>query len=189
MRLFVAIDVSDETRVQLRRAREAIEPHLLRGKHAPRVTWVAEQAAHVTLRFIGEVGPDVAERLRVALSEPIRHHPFQVEFAGLGVFPNSRRPRVVWIRASEPGGAIVRLSAAVEQRLEPIVGAGETREFRAHLTVARVKEAGRFDWNAVLNQIDAGGSTVVVDHVTLYQSRTSPRGPTYTALATASLVG
>jgi 2'-5' RNA ligase len=187
VRLFVALDVSAETRAQLRRVREAIEPKL-QGKNAPRLTWVAEPNAHVTLQFIGEVGPDVGERVRAALSPPIRQQPFEIAFAGLGVFPNSRRPRVVWIGASETSGATSTLAGAVRNRLEPIVGRGEERDFRPHLTIARVKEAGRFDWDGVLSGVDAGGSVVLVDHVTLYQSRTSPHGPTYTALATTPLL-
>ena len=187
MRLFVALDVSAATRAQLRRVREAIEPKL-QGKKAPRLTWVAEPNAHVTLLFIGEVGPDAAERVRAALSPPIRQQPFQIVFQGLGVFPNNRRPRVVWIGASETSGAASTLADVVRNRLEPIVGRGEEREFRPHLTIARVKESERFGWEAVLSGVDAGSSVVLVDHVTLYQSRTSPDGPTYTALASTPLI-
>ena len=182
MRLFVAIDVSVETRAQLRRVRDALEKRLAASRKAPRVTWVAHDAAHVTLRFIGEVSEEAAEKVRGALAAPIDGRAYSLQFEGLGAFPTMRRPSVIWIGATEGQSDTAALAAEVNARLDPIIGAGEKREFRAHLTVARVKEQIRFDWPAALAGIDAGRSRSAIDHVTLYQSRTTPKGPTYTAL-------
>jgi RNA 2',3'-cyclic 3'-phosphodiesterase len=182
VRLFVAIDVSDETRAQLRRVRDALEARLAANRSAPRVTWVTEAAAHVTVRFIGEVSEETADRIRSALSAPIDRRAYLLEFEGLGAFPNTRRPRTIWIGATNGQSETAALASAVNARLDPIIGPGEARDFRAHLTVARVKEQMRFDWDAALAAIDARRSRSAIDHVTLYQSRTSPKGPTYTAL-------
>lgn len=182
MRLFVAIDISDETRAQLRRVREALEQRLAASRTAPRVTWVAETAAHVTVRFIGEVSEETGEKIRAALADPFDQPAYVVEFAGVGAFPNARRPRVVWIGAPRGQDETAALAAAVNARLDPIIGAGEERALRAHLTVGRVKEPVAFDWNAAFAAIDAGRSRSPIDHVTLYLSKTSPKGPAYTAL-------
>ncbi len=184
MRLFVAIDVSDETRAQLRRVREQLTQRLARVARAPRVTWVADNAAHVTLRFIGEVPESIAEAVRAAMTPPLAGSPYAIGFSNVGVFPNGSRPRVVWIGAAQGQEETAAVVAVVNQRLEAIIGPGESRPFRAHLTVARVKEPTAFDWAAALATIDSGRTLSVVDHVTLYQSRTSPKGPTYTPLCT-----
>jgi RNA 2',3'-cyclic 3'-phosphodiesterase len=184
VRLFVAIDVSDETRAQLRRVREQLAHRLTTIARRPRVTWVAEEAAHVTIRFIGEVPDSVVEQVRAAMAPPLAGLAYTIEFSGVGVFPKGARPRVVWIGANRGQEETAAVAAAVHQRLDPIIGVGESRPFRAHLTLARVKEPKPFDWSAALATIDAGRTRSLVDHVTLYQSRTSPAGPTYTPLCT-----
>ena len=184
MRLFVAIDVSDETRAQVRRVREQLAERLARVARAPRVTWVADAAAHVTVRFIGEVPDSAAEQVRAVMVPPIALPVYTIDFSGAGVFPKGSRPRVVWIGGARGQEETAAVAAAVQARLDPIIGAGEGRPFRAHLTVARVKEPTPFDWSAALATIDIGRTRSRVDHVTLYQSRTSPAGPTYTPLCT-----
>jgi 2'-5' RNA ligase len=187
VRLFVAVDIGDETRAQLRRVRNALERHLAEVRRAPRVTWVAAESAHVTVRFIGEVPEATAERVRAALASPFSIAPYELELSEIGGFPNHRRPRVVWIGIKAGQQETAQVAAAVNARLEPVVGAGEERPFRAHLTVARVKEFVPFDWDAAFQSIEAGRTVSRIDRVTLYQSRTSPRGPTYTALCATAL--
>jgi 2'-5' RNA ligase len=182
VRLFVAIDVSDETRAQLRRVRERLEQHLAAAPHPPRVSWVADAAAHVTVRFIGEVSDDTAEKVKTTLAAPFAEAAYELHFEGAGAFPNARRPRVIWIGVSRGLTETAAVAAAVNTRLDPVIGAGEERAFRAHLTVGRVKEPARFDWDAALAVAKAGRSRSSIDHVTLYQSKTSSKGPAYTAL-------
>jgi 2'-5' RNA ligase len=178
--LFVAIDVSDDTRAQLTSVREALAASLNRARRAPRVTWVASEAAHVTVRFIGEVSDSAGEQVCEVLRVPLPHAVYDLEFAGVGAFPNSRRPRLVWIGAVRGQYETARLAALVNDRLDLILGPAEPRDFRAHLTVARVKEPIAFDWNGAFSRVQPSSSVSQIDHVTLYRSKTGPRGPTYT---------
>jgi 2'-5' RNA ligase len=187
VRLFVAIDISESTRAELRKVQQALEQRLTSARKPPRVTWVADDRAHVTLQFIGEVPEATADRVRAALAPPLAHAPYDLVFRGTGTFPNHRRPRVVWIGAVAGQEQSARVAAEVHRRLDPIVGAGGDRAFRPHLTVARVKEATPFDWETALGSVAAGRTVSRIDHVTLYQSRTSPKGPTYTALCVTPL--
>jgi 2'-5' RNA ligase len=188
VRLFVAIDIDPATRAELRRVRDALERRLASSRRAPRVTWVAEEAAHVTVRFIGEVANETTERIRTALETPLELPPFEMAFAGLGAFPNHRRPRVIWIGAPTGQAEAARVAAAVNARLDTILGIGDNRPFRAHLTVGRVKEELAFDWDGAFSSIDVRRSVSRVDHVTFYQSKTTPNGPTYTALCATPLM-
>lgn len=188
MRLFVAVDVSDETRAQLRRVRHRLERRLAAGQRPPRITWVAAEVAHVTLRFIGEVPEPVAERVRHAMERAFDQPVFEMQWMGLGTFPRGRTLRVIWIAPSAGSDAAVSLAAAVNDRLDQIVGAGDARPFRPHLAVGRIKDAGSgIDWQEMLGAIRTGTTRSRVDHVTLYRSRLSPNGPTYTALSKTTL--
>jgi 2'-5' RNA ligase len=188
VRLFVALDVSDETRAQVRKVRETLEPQLARARRPPRVTWVADGAAHVTLRFIGEVADEIGDRVQEAMQAPLGRSVFEIDWRGVGTFPGGRHPRVIWIGVASGADAASSLAQAINARLDPIVGPGEARPFRPHLTVGRVKEPGAgFDWPLGIAAVEAGATRSRIDHVTLYRSRTSPKGPTYTALCTTPL--
>jgi 2'-5' RNA ligase len=161
---------------------------LLTGRYPPRVTWVRDEAAHVTLRFIGEVSDDVARTVEEALRAPFDLPVFDVKWDQLGTFPGGRAPRVVWIGTTEGVKPLSALASRVAARLDPLIGAGETRPFKAHLTVGRIKEPGRnVNWRELLTRVRLKRTITRVDHVTLYQSRLSPKGPTYTVVCQSSL--
>ena len=187
MRLFVAVGISDETRAAMRAARTAIEAAVTRAPVPPRLTWVQESTAHVTLRFIGEVDDDTAGETASALAEPLGLSPFEVEWTTLGVFPPGRAglrsPRAIWMGASSGADALAHVAQVVNLRLTPVVGAGGDRPFRAHLTLARVKLPGKgVPWLEALEEARPAPTRSRIDRVTLYRSQLSSRGPTYTAI-------
>ena len=188
MRLFVAVDISDETRGQLVNVREQLEPALARARQPPRVTWVKPESAHVTLRFVGEVAEQQANALRATISGALDFKPFAVTWNRLGTFPSGRSPRVVWIGASDGADALSALAQLVNERLSPLIGAGDARPFTPHLTVGRIKDPGHaVEWARIIDETSAGSTVSRVDHVTLYQSRTLPQGPAYDPLSTWTL--
>jgi 2'-5' RNA ligase len=188
MRLFIAADIADDTRGQLTAVREQLEAGLRALRNAPRITWVKPENAHVTLRFIGEEAEECATRLRTAMGEPLDSPPFAVTWDRVGTFPGGRSPRVVWIGATSGRDELAALAARVNARLEPLIGRAESRPFKAHLSVGRIREsAGRIDWPAIIAQVSVGCTTTTVDHVTLYQSTLSPKGPTYHPVCTWKL--
>lgn len=190
MRLFVAVDLDDQTRAQLAAARDAIRDAIEQAPVPPRVTWVKDEAAHVTVRFIGEVADAAAPAVQAAVARGFGIPPFDVRWQSLGTFPGGRRPRVLWLG---PGGAeaidaMRRLAREVNERLEPLVGPAESRPFTPHVTIGRVKDPGRgVAWAQAMARVVWTPTTTYVDHVTLYVSRLSPKGPTYTALRRAPL--
>jgi RNA 2',3'-cyclic 3'-phosphodiesterase len=189
MRLFVAIDIDNATRSQLTTAREAIESALTTAVVLPKITWQRPEAAHVTLRFIGEVSEAVAARLQQTLSTALPLSAFDVQWNHVGAFPNERRPRVLWVgpAAVEP---LSTLAAIVNERLSAFVPADDDRPFRPHLTIGRLRtEARGVRWPDILRAASWQPTVTHVSRVTLYMSRLSPKGSTYTALATATLDG
>jgi 2'-5' RNA ligase len=190
VRLFVAIEISDETRATLGPARALIAQTVGGARVPPRVTWVKDAAAHVTLRFVGQVSEETATALCSALRSGFRCAPFDVRWETIGTFPGGRHPRAIWLGATSGAERLDELAALVNQRLDPILGPGELRPFKAHLTIGRVKESGKdVDWTGALAAAKPTPSVTRVDRVTLFQSRLSPKGPTYTALCAAPLVG
>ena len=187
MRLFVAVDIDDDTRAQLAKAREALQPLLSNARVSPRVTWVKEELAHVTLRFIGETQEETAAAIQQRLAARFAAAAFEMTWDRVGTFPSGNHPRVVWIGATT-SDRLASLADMVNKRLEPVVGPGESRPFTAHITLGRVKEPGKgVDWARALEAVRWQRTTTQIDHVTLYISHTSPKGATYTPLLRAPL--
>jgi RNA 2',3'-cyclic 3'-phosphodiesterase len=184
MRLFIAVDVDDETRAQLTPARSAIEGVINEACVTPQITWVNNDAAHVTVRFIGETSEQRLGAIQQHLTS-LEIEPFDVTWESLGTFGGLRTPRVLFVAPSSGVEAFKDLAERTNALLHPLLGPGEARSFKPHLTLARIRDAGRgVDWTRAVASFRLAPTTTRVDHVTLYQSQLSPKGPTYTALST-----
>jgi RNA 2',3'-cyclic 3'-phosphodiesterase len=100
--------------------------------------WTPVKNLHVTTKFIGEFPEARLDELKRALGAIAVPEPFDISVRGLGWFPNPHHPRVFW--AGVDGGEPLRaLAAATEQATAQLGVASEDREFRPHLTLARLK--------------------------------------------------
>ncbi len=177
IRLFVAVDVPAEVRDRL--------DGLCAG--VPSARRVEPEQIHLTLRFIGEVDGGTFDDVRLALAE-VRVPQFDIELDGVGHFGDRRRVRTLWVGVV-PNPALNHLAARVEAAL---AGAGlepETRKFKAHITLARLKGAplprvADFLSNNALFR----AGPAAVDSFRLYSSRLSQTGPSHRVEATYELM-
>src|ERR1700692_971835 len=95
MRLFVALEIPAAVRENLAGLIDE-----LRGADASssknKARWVRPENLHVTLKFIGNVDADKLDSIRNALAEVRSEGGVELNFRGLGFFPNEKRPRVFW---------------------------------------------------------------------------------------------
>jgi len=186
MRLFVAVSLPPGER----RAVHAATRRLREG-HLP-VKWVAEDALHITLKFLGEVGEDRAVPIGAALAEAVRMaRPFDVTLGDFGVFPDHERPRVFWLGV-EPHPALELLANDVELAMSGQGFEPELRPFQPHLTIGRARKDARASAFRALADLSAGidyASVLRVASVELMQSTLGPAGPTYTIVHHAPLTG
>jgi 2'-5' RNA ligase len=180
-RAFVAIPLPDDVRTRLASAQERLRPA------RADVTWVDPGRLHVTLKFLGPL----SDGARPLLEEGLRRvaaaaAPFDLAAKGLGAFPASGAPRVVWAGLSErEPGRLAALARAIEEAAATAGFPREDRPFSAHVTLGRVKsphnapalrallEAGR--------DVEAGPFRA--DAFVLFRSDLSAHGPTYTEIA------
>jgi RNA 2',3'-cyclic 3'-phosphodiesterase len=188
MRLFVAVDIDDRTRGGVARAIDALRTTMETAQSSTRVSWVAPERLHLTLQFIGHVSEDTAAAIEARLGPPFDLPAFEMRLGSVGTFPPGGRPRVVWLGLDRGADALAALHDEIERRLADVPFRRESRAFSAHLTLARFKNGGTRPDVERISRValePAGGCTI--DHVTLYQSRLSPRGPTYTPLRVTPL--
>ena len=111
--------------------------------------------------------------------------PFNLVLEDVGVFPNLRRPRVVWIGLKGDVDKLVNLQKDIESAMEQFGFESENREFKPHLTLARVK-FGRGDhhWERIMQKTVVENSTpFIVSSFFLFESILKPTGAQYNKLA------
>ena len=172
IRLFVALGLPEPVRERLALVRAPL----------PDARWVPAQNMHVTLRFIGEVEPPVAEQVDGLLAH-IDAPAFDLCLAGLGTFGSRGRVRALWA-GFEKSPPLERLQAKIEAACGRAGLAPEGRKFHPHITLARCKnerEAPVVEFAATYPGFDL--PAIPVDAFTLYSSRTGRAGAVYAAEA------
>jgi 2'-5' RNA ligase len=179
VRVFIAIDIPEEVRRRIGEfAREMRD-------RAPHARWVRVDGIHITLKFIGEVPSERVEAIRRALAPVRASEPIRMDFRDAGFFPDERRPRVFWV-GIHASPALAELAAAIEQSLEPLGIARESRAFQPHLTLARFERPSTS--GDLRRALAEGGKrefgSAVARAFHLYESRIGPGGARYTRLET-----
>jgi 2'-5' RNA ligase len=188
VRLFVAVEIAGEVRDALAKAIHQLEDRIDALAPRARVNWTSPERIHLTVRFIGEIGPESMEALGEVLRPPLGIEPFQVTIAGTGVFPGNGPPRVVWAGIAEGLESLSRVEHEISSRLEKLGVPRESRPYRPHLTLARVRIPAGLRGSAFLEgtrQMTFG--TTRVEETTLFESRLSGKGPTHVALSRTRL--
>lgn len=186
MRLFIGIELDPVVRAAAADVIVRLRQTLQRQAGHVEARWIAPANLHITLWFIGEVPDAGTDALIEALKIPAWSlPPFDLSLAGCGAFPPSGQPRVFWIGVRDGVEQMKQLYAAVGARLLPLGYEGERREYTPHLTVARVKDAGRGAGpliRGILRNLPADCGAFRVAEFTLFRSRLSPAGSAYEPL-------
>jgi 2'-5' RNA ligase len=184
IRAFIAVPLPQALLDELGALQDNLERRIPPGS----VRWVRPEGIHLTLKFLGDVPLSQVPDFDKALEELSRHAPsctFTVE--GLGCFPNSRRPRVVWVGVQEPTGRLAALQDGVEEAMAHFGFKPEGRGFTPHLTLGRVgrrSSAGQAaQVGSEVAETTAGRlAEVSVDGFVLIRSVLKATGAEYTTL-------
>lgn len=190
-RLFIAIPLPDTVITVLDEAQRALK----KAVHPGTVTWVAPRNIHLTLKFLGEVPVAQRDTISQALSRVAEQHgELTLGTTGLGCFPNSRSPRVVWVGLGGDEDALHHLQDSVEGAIAQLGYPTENRPFSPHLTLGRVRrDAARVDaqylGSIVGEAAHPRAATWSVTELILFRSELKSSGVDYTKLHSAPLRG
>ena len=177
MRLFTGIALPKDVIGNLTRVME----HLRSTAHA---RWSPPYNLHITTKFIGEWPEERLDEVRSVLQSLPAMEPFDVSVRGFGWLPNPHHPRILFVGVHAPE-TLRTLARETENALTKLGIAAEDRPFKAHMTVARIKDAVPLDGLkraiAGLHSDDFGSFTA--DRFHLYLSTPGPASSIYTQLA------
>jgi 2'-5' RNA ligase len=182
VRLFVAVELPPPCVAVAGDVSDALRERVTRLAPNAQVTWVPPERMHLTLRFLGEVTADHAALIATGLSAPFDAKAFPVTLGGPGAFPSRGAPRVLWLGFSEGLTNLGMLERELSSRLAETGIPPEDRPYRPHLTLARVRDPRGLRLAPLFEGVDVPAASGVIDAVTLFESRLSPKGSRYTAL-------
>jgi 2'-5' RNA ligase len=188
IRAFIAIDLSqgileriDQMSLDLRSRLEKVP-----------VRWVPAENIHLTLKFLGNVSTANLEMLKEIMGNVgSNHHECDISVGGIGAFPKTHNPRVIWVGMEVPQ-ELISLQHNIEIETARLGYSREHRPFSPHLTFGRVsRNASSQDVRAIAEILDSYkvgflGATRI-SSVYLYRSDLKPDGAVYTPIYTAAL--
>jgi 2'-5' RNA ligase len=189
IRTFIAIELDNA----LRRALGSVQAQLQRDRAARLVRWVEPASIHITLKFLGDVNAEHLPKLEHAIADACAGIPsFSLALAGLGAFPNTRRPNVIWVGANGQVDVAAQLAEKIDAACVALGFAPEERPFAPHLTLGRVKRDASIPERQLIGamidatQVETLGE-LKADHVSVMKSELRPSGSVYTRLHAVEL--
>ncbi len=179
IRCFIAVECGgDELAAKLREVRGVLE-----AARAD-IKFVEPENVHLTLKFLGEIEQSLVEQVSQVV-EGTSFQPLTARIERMGVFPNLRRPRVVWAGITEGASRLEEIWSEIDGKLSRLGFERERRRFSPHITIGRVRSGRNRD--KLVHEISSLSDYVFgelhVDRVSFKKSVLTPRGPIYTTLA------
>ena len=172
-RCFLALLPDTASRVALQRCREALERA---NSGAPRgMRWVEPGALHLTLRFLGASGNAQIDYFKHMLPT-LAHALSAINARRYGIWPNRARPRMLVLEL-EADALLSQLAAECEMHARKASFAPEPRDFRAHVTLARLRPG------CALGILPNPPPVFTFDTIALMRSTLAQPAATYTELA------
>ncbi len=177
IRCFVGLPLPQSYQLEMENLALALKKGL-----CSQMSWVRPGSLHLTLKFLGDVSEPDLKRVRDALS-CVRFKPFSLQAGRGGFFPNGYKPRSIWAGLLQGADECRQLAAKVEAELVPLNFFPHEHDFRAHLTIGRIKKIGRDDWTKLLKVIwGRKWPEIKISEFVLFKSELSSGGARHTRL-------
>jgi len=144
---------------------------------------VAPQNIHITVRFLGNITSTIVEKIFEEMKK-IQFTPFNVQIKGIGAFPNSNYPRVVWAGISEGTEQLKNVFSQLESSLRGLGFTPDVKGFSPHLTIARIRSGRNKEQLAQYISGNANYEFGIIHakYLRLKKSDLTPSGPIYSTL-------
>ena len=181
IRAFLAVDPPGSVREEMACIQERLK-RSIRGM----VRWAGPAGIHLTLKFFGDIGQDDVPLIsEIVEKEAGIMEPLALEIKTLGVFPDARRPRVLWLGTAGDVPRLTMMQKKLDHGFEDLGFEREDRPFRAHWTLARIKSPQGL--TGLERALESGSGLMAgaftARSLTLFRSELRPQGAVYSKLA------
>ena len=183
IRTFIAIELPVEVKQAARqiqnRLRESIEG----------IRWVKHENIHLSVKFLGNVEENRINDIAAAVKNAVKDISVMILKTGhLGIFPNEKRPRILWLGIEGDVREFIRMSKNCESELAKLGYEKDAREIKPHITVGRIRSSKKQKGLVtILKDIPIESIEFRADALKLMRSELNPNGAVYTNLRSVKL--
>ncbi|MCF7894883.1 MAG: RNA 2',3'-cyclic phosphodiesterase [Candidatus Omnitrophica bacterium] len=172
MRTFIALDLTDEIKVKIKKVTARLKNLPIKAK------WAASKNLHITLQFLGDTSQEQLDIIKKIIRDiSCQYESFKLYLKDFSFFPNSKKPRVFFINFSSDK-ILETLVEALRKKLNQ-VGFKEDKKFRPHITLARIKDLKNIkELTEKTNQLEVKDSFKITK-ISLFKSTLTKKGPIY----------
>jgi len=183
-RLFIATPISSEVEKELARIIST-----LKNAGGP-VKWVEPSNIHLTLKFLGDTNEKLIPQIKEIIDNvAATHKKVPTTLNSLGAFPTLNRPRVYWVDLKDRDADLEKMASALDNAVHGLGFEKESRPFRSHLTLGRVKFPENLQkLNEAVRNIKVIPLPQVFGRIILFKSTLTPRGSIYDKLHESKLM-
>jgi len=178
IRCFIALDITNQLKMHIADIQSNISTKI-KG-----IRFVKPDNIHITIKFLGEKSSKSIKLIIETLNHlDIPKDPITIHIDKLGVFPNNRNPRIIWL-GFRRNGVIEGLYSSIDNKLALLGMRKENRPLNPHLTLGRLKSLnnGNLIIESLIHDLKIEPFEEIVRSLTLYKSTLSSDGPHYEAL-------
>jgi len=180
IRTFIAINLDSEIREYLSSFKNDL------NISESKIKWVNKNNLHITLKFLGYILPEQIELINSGLKEIInQYNPFLIKLSSeMGVFPNYKMPRIIWVGIKEGVDILKEISNSIETVLYKKGFPRENKVFSSHITIGRVRYIkDKNNLNNFLKNMHIKCLSQEVKSIELMESKLTPHGSIYSILS------
>ena len=179
IRAFVAIEINEEIKNKL--SEFLTQPKKIDAD----VKWVACENIHLTLKFLGHIEENILPALNKIINDAASClRPFDINIENIGAFPSLKKPRVIFVCAQDKESNLLKIFEMIDKGIEELGIMRESKKYVGHITLGRIKS--RKNVPRLINALNSGVGYFFgqekVNHISLMQSKLTPKGPIYTRL-------
>lgn len=183
MRTFIAIEIPGSIKEEIISLKNNI------SEDWAKVRWAKARTLHLTLLFLGEISGESVEQAKENISQVTsKHKPFRMRLIDSGVFPNIKRPRVLWVgicgEVKEPIANLYYDLANALHFLKPDV----RKRFTPHITFGRIKNIYEHSkLKKAIESISFETDEFPVNRIIFFKSILKPTGAVHIPISTFPL--
>ncbi len=175
IRLFIALIIPDEVKSILRNhCNNVLEK-------SSDYKWEEKDKIHLTLKFIGEVEEGILPQIMNELEFVINFSSFNCSISKFGFFYRFNEAKILWCNL-DTDDSINSLVDELNLRLKKFNIEPETRKFKGHLTLLRIKRKVSEDFIRSFKEYKFSPIKFTASEIALVQSVLKPGGSEYKVL-------
>jgi 2'-5' RNA ligase len=183
LRSFIAIELPEKIHAFLADMQQDFK------KCGADIRWVNTRNIHLTLKFLGSIEEKTSKKIIDEIKSICSHYrPFDLTIKGVGMFPNVKSPRVLWVGVNG-SNVLTELKKDIEDGMSSLGFESEDRKFTPHLTLGRFRSGkGKECIRELMERYgDSTLGTTSVHFVSFMRSDLHPKGARYTKMSEAPL--